>query len=216
VSFKKDQPALEQFRKRAKEDPANVVAIIGAGLSKPAGLPDWAGLKRLLLDDLWKQVESETPGSDSAAKREKLGRIEQSTDYWKDFTGIRALLHRTLFEEIVPGHLRLKPGCSIPPPYLQLWRLGIKGIVTFNLDSCAEDAFSEVHRRSVNHAAGKDVGRYDRFLQLLEPFVFHPHGMLNAPETWAFTETDLEEVFAKPEYSKFFSSLFGLFVGLCG
>jgi serine/threonine protein kinase len=208
VSFNKQQPALGQFRERVREDPANVVAIVGAGLSRPAGLPNWAELRRVLLDDARQQVESEKTGVVSDAKREAIARIDQSTDFWKDFTAIRNLLGRTLFETIVTQHLTLKPGNSIPAPYTLLWRLGIKGIVTFNLDSCAEDAFSEVHRRAINHAAGKEVGRYDRFLQLLDPFVFHPHGILGAPETWAFTEADLEDVFAKPEYSKFFSSLF--------
>ena len=91
---------------------------------------------------------------------------------------------------------------------MRIWRLGIKGIVTFNLDTCAVDSFASVNHCAVDSATSKDVARFSNFLSSPYQFVFQPHGHVSDTETWVFTQSDKNRLFGITAYQEFMKSLF--------
>jgi len=208
MEFDQSQQSFSDFRKRVKEDPGSVIAIVGAGLSKPAGLPLWIELKDQLISDLMKQADELPTPEEIIGRKSELGRLKSSKDNWYVFSGIQRLYYKHAFQMRIKELLTRKKEMPVPKAYIKLWQLGIKGMISFNLDTNPLDAFEEATKRRINFAAGREEIKYSQYLSSLEQFVFYPHGYLMDPKTWAFTQGDRQEILALQNYKKFFEALF--------
>lgn len=206
MKFDPTQDTYLEFREKIRKDPSGVVAIVGAGLSFPAGLPLWSELKTALLHDLRKAVPN-LPHGEQAGRTAQLDRIESSARYWQDFEEIENLSGRTDFRERVMQRLTPASGRDIPLAYSLLWRLGIKGIVTFNLDAFSINSYAKEFGRVVDHASGVEDHKYGRFLGSTEKFVLHAHGQLKDPNSWVFSANQRTRILDNHGYRDFFKAL---------
>ncbi len=192
---------FERLRKKIKEDPGSFVAIIGAGISKPAGLPDWKGLKNKLLDCYKNQCEE---FNDDQAKI--IENLESSTNLWSDFGQLKSILQPAEFERVIISQLSVE-GKEIPDPYRLLWELGINGVVTFNIDKFILNAYSQVKKSAVDFATGFEFVKYKHFPVSNNKFVFFPHGEISNPSSWIFTEQEKSSIYRTFDFKNILSNL---------
>lgn len=199
-------PDYIHLRSLVRENPKDFVAIIGAGLSKPCGIPSWVELRDHLVMDALDRI-SGIPPNEQLGYEQRLERIMSNPDLWTCFSELNEILPRQAYEDCIKKHLVVNDKKSIPQSYELLWQLGIKGIVTYNIDTCAIDSYARLNRCAVDTATGKDVSRYSQFLSGLQQFVFQPHGHLQDPRTWVFTQKELAELLSINAYTGFMNSL---------
>ncbi|MBI4284603.1 MAG: protein kinase [Chloroflexi bacterium] len=199
-------PDYVELRARIRENPKDFVAVVGSGLSVPAGLPDWLALKLCVIDDGLKRI-SDLANPEQQELRESLERIIDIPDLWLSFSKLKAVLDRNAYEQSIKNCLTTRGKMKIPRPYELLWKLDIKGIVNFNLDTFALDCYSSVRPFTVDCATHQDVSRYKQFAAGTQDFVFHPHGVIGDAETWVLTEEEKTKLLSKTEYTAFMDTL---------
>lgn len=194
------------LKKHLKENPKNFIALVGAGLSRPAGIPSWTELKTILLDHARARV-SEKKKDEQHTYLSKLERIEQSKDYWRDFSNLKLELGSSTYEYCIKDALNID--CKkIPENYELLWKLNISGILTTNLDTLAADSYASVYKRSVDLSTGINPSKYSTLLQGDSKYVLHLHGNINDSKSWIFTKSDLEALLRSDDYINFLRSAF--------
>jgi len=82
-----------------------------------------------------------------------------------------------------------------------------KGIVTFNIDTCAIDSYSRVKKIAVDTATGKDIARLNQFLIGPHCFVLQPHGHISDSSTWVFTNEEKTNLLGNHLYTTFMTLL---------
>ncbi|MEW6079733.1 MAG: SIR2 family protein [Thermodesulfobacteriota bacterium] len=206
MTLDKRHPDYIDLRSRIRENPKDFVVIVGAGMSRPCGLPTWTNLRGHLVDNARNRI-SEIPELERQGHKERLNRIAENTDLWRCFTELQGILSKEAYEEAIRERLTLKDKSSIPVTYELLWQLDVKGIMTYNIDTCAVDSYSKVHRSAVDTATAKETAKFSRFLIGPQQFVFQPHGHVSDPSTWVFTQAELGGLLASSTYTKFVQSL---------
>lgn len=212
-----DNPNYLELRRAISERPGDFVAIVGAGLSAQSGLPTWKQLTSMLIQhaenycvDL---VACGTP-PDIQLNFEKLS---NENDLWKVMKVIKSCLPKSDFEAAVKKHLQ--HNCPPRPPVtlVNLWRLGIKGIVTPNLDPLAVDAYANCFSRGVD-VSDASTRRYMEFLGDERHFVFQPHGTLGNSDSWVLTPDELSTIITDASYRQWWDRLLSsrnlLFLGI--
>lgn len=91
MPFDKNHPDYLDLRSRLRENPKEFVSIVGAGLSRPAGLPSWSELRDTLVENALRR-ESEVPEPELIGYREKLNRIKGNNDLWNSFSDLKNLM----------------------------------------------------------------------------------------------------------------------------
>ncbi|MGN0352479.1 MAG: SIR2 family protein [Roseburia sp.] len=193
--------AFDELKHKIVEDPASFVVILGAGASIPAGLPSWSELKNCLYDALPEVIED----SEQLAAAQRA--INESRDLWKAFSRLRHHLGTGKYEREVVHALDCS-NLAMPALYKQIWQLNISGIINFNLDKFAIDAYSEVHKKSVDVATGNEPHKFKNFPLSSEKFVFHPHGTLSDPTSWVFTENERRNLYQNHDFRNIITTLF--------
>ncbi|PKK83400.1 MAG: hypothetical protein CVT49_08805 [candidate division Zixibacteria bacterium HGW-Zixibacteria-1] len=206
MSIDKNHPDYINLRKRIRENSKDFIAIIGAGLSRPAGLPSWDELRNLLINDAFARL-SEYPEDEQDGYKKKLASLRSYNDLWKCFQELKKLLPGQAYISAIKSKLEILDKSRIPETYDMLWRLKIKGIVTFNIDTCAIDSFARENKCHVDMATSLETHKYSQFLSGTHNFVFHPHGILMDPTSWVFTEGEKTQLLCKREYISFMSNL---------
>lgn len=199
-------PDYLYLKSRIREDPRDFVALVGAGLSVPCGLPTWPGLKDLLVENALQRA-SDYPEEEQSAYIAKLMRISGGKNLWHAFSDLKATMHQLNYEKGIKERLTLTDKNKIPETYDLLWKLQIKGILTYNIDTCAIDSFAKVNKSAVDCATGKDISRYAHFLGGPQSFVFQPHGIVSDSSTWVFTNVERQELLNNQSYISFMKSL---------
>lgn len=207
MSFDKGHPNYESLRVSIRENPNDFIAVIGAGLSRPAGLPTWVELRNILIRDARNRIsdyeELEKDGYVAA-----LNRIEANADLWACFSELKTILTEPIYNNIIIDKLRLGGVSKVPETYELLWRLGIKGIVSFNIDTCAIDSYSRINGNVVDFALRHEFHKYSYFLSSPNKFVFYPHGIVTDPLSWVFTEAEKTRLLATRQYIDFMRNIF--------
>lgn len=185
-----------------------VVAVVGAGLSQPAGLPAWGVLRERLCDGLRDQVIGAEP---EKAKRIRLDaeRWSSEKDFWVSFEALRRLLGLAEYRAILRDALAIGDTATIPGSYRTLWSLPIRGILSLNLDSLARRAHSAVHPGAeLKNIVGRDAARLARLVHSPHRFLYQLHGSADDVASWIFTSSDLKKLYNTPGYSEFLDLVF--------
>lgn len=201
-----EHPDYIELRNRIRENPKDFVALVGSGLSIPAGIPDWLGLKFAIIDDAHKKI-TELPEEEQCDLRKQLEKIIDIKDLWQSFSKLKEILDRNTYEQSIKKQLTLQDKNLIPQSYDLLWKLNIKGIVDYNLDTCALDSFSKTRRFAVDHATHRDVSHFKQFIGGTQDFVFHPHGIISDSDTWVFTEEEKQALISRQDFNNFMDTL---------
>lgn len=216
MHFDKQHPDFLTLRKRIREESKEFVAIVGAGLSKRAGLPSWEKLR----DDLTEYAENRASGYPQDRRDDYLRKIKSITeesDHWRAFEELKNLLPLPAYTDYIKESLTLKFGKTIPDAYRQLWKLNIKGVISYNLDRFAIDSYSEVNGSAPDFATGFEASRYLQYQRGANQFVFHPHGHLSDPDSWVLTSTERDRLLGSQSYIQLFKTLWQtksfLFIG---
>jgi len=206
MSIDRNHPEYVDLKKRIKEDSKSFIVIVGAGMSKSAGLPDWAELRNRLIKNCLDR-QSDIPELELSGYINKLNRLSAENNLWQAFSELKHLMPQTAYEDCIKEALTIKDKSNIPSTYLSLWRLGIKGFVSFNLDTFATDSFAAVNHASVDTSTAREITRYANFLGSSNPFVFQPHGQVLDSETWVFTQSDKNRLYGTPAYLEFMKAI---------
>lgn len=182
------------------EDPASFVVVLGAGASIPAGLPSWTTLKNILCDALPEVLED----PDELVKTQQY--INDSSNLWVAFSRLQRYLGNGIYERTIRRALDCT-GHQMPELYRQIWQLNVSGIINFNLDKFAVDAYSKVHEKSVDVATGNEPHKFRNFCSSDEKFVFHPHGVLSDATSWVFTAKSQRELYQDPDFRNMMTTL---------
>lgn len=195
-----------------------VVAVVGAGLSQPAGIPGWADLRKQLATTL---LDRAALVEDKEARRIRrdVDRLVTEGDPWLAFEGFRDALgvadyRATLRDALVEGDTAQPPAM-----YQLLWKLPIRGILSLNLDSFAKRSHSIVHSGSeLKNFLGRDAGRLSRFVHSPHHYLYQLHGTTDDYSSWVFTKSDLSRLYASAGYNEFLQLVFStctvLFLGI--
>lgn len=168
-------------------------------------LPSWSGLRdELVLNAL--ERETELPDEEKDGRNAALERISEETDLWHCFSQLKDMLPKHAYEDCIRSSLEVESE-KIPGSYDLLWQLNIKGILTFNIDTCAVHSFSRVNKSAVDTATSKDVAKFSKFMTVPQQFVFQPHGHISDPESWVFTSTERDHLLNNADYTKYMTTL---------
>ena len=192
--------AFDDLMHKIAEDPSSFVVILGAGASIPAGLPSWTALKGILCDALPEILED----PDELLKAQQ--HINDSSNLWIAFSRLQRTLGNGLYEKTIK-HALDSAGHRMPELYRQIWQLNISGIINFNLDKFAVDAYSKVHEKSVDVATGNEPHKFLNFCLSDEKFVFHPHGVLSDATSWVFTVKSQQDLYRNPDFRNMMTTL---------
>lgn len=196
MPYSKSQDSLVELGHLIAEASKNVVFVVGAGLSVPAGLPSWATLIKNLTDEA---VASITTANESEEVKERnLARLRSFKDPWLIGDEIARLLAPGRYVELVKGWLNVK---DVPATYDALWDLSPSGVISFNLDQLAERSMRGTDERV---ASATEVNKFPRFLLLAKPFLFQPHGRLAHPESWVLRGTARDRLLKDNQYYRRF------------
>lgn len=202
-----ESPGYCALRKALSERPGDFVAVVGAGMSAESGLPTWKKLSLLLIDEAEALVNAKKESDIPLDITPNFERLRFDKDLWKTMSNVRTILEKTAFEGSIRKHLRY--GNPPPPPnsLINLWKVGIKGIVTPNLDSLTADAFASCFSRGVDSSTARDTRRYLEFIGDERRFVFQPHGQLGDPDSWVMTPEVLARILKDASYRSWWDRL---------
>ena len=210
----KSDPAYEGLYATFAVGSQPVVAVVGSGLSMPAGLPTWPGLKKHLVDVL-KRKAAGFDADESRAQLAKATKIEQTENYWLAFEMLQKALRTTTYRAEVRNALSPADTADIPAAYTTLWRTPIRGVLTVNLDSLARRAFSAAYPGGDLKAfLGRDASRLTSLLHGPHRFLYNLHGVSDDAESWVFTKPDLDDLLANGNYQALLRAIFSTYTVL--
>jgi serine/threonine protein kinase len=197
--FSESQPSLNQLGYLIAEASRTVVFVVGAGVSKPAGIPLWSSLqgelKTIAVDHINKKP------LEKSTKANLLRLLNETEDAWH----LGDALEDSIPQEVYDREVRrmLSPGKEIDT-YKQLWNLNPSGLISLNLDNLARIALNGTDDQ---HATSLDDGLYERFLLLSRPFLFQVHGDLGRKKSWVLGARQRNKLLKNPTYRNFIKSL---------
>lgn len=213
-----NQASFSRFRTVYSERIKPIVVWGGAGLSTPAGLPTWSGLR----DFLQHSYESSIPSFDDTEQQKRksyLGYIRNTDDQWLAFQLLEKHLGASTFRALVREKLACPPSVNFPPLYEKLWELNIDGFITLNLDRFAFKSIPTVKKSAVCEIPDSTkLGSYLHVLNTGRQFIANLHGILDDSEGWIFTKTKLLEIQNNHGYRNFLNTIFSsycvVFIGI--
>jgi len=199
------QPSYQLFRAAFAERKAPLVIICGSGLSAPAGIPTWPGLKKKLLSDA-EAKERVVNQIGKTILSPQIEGVKNNNNMWVSFKILKQILTRPIFDNLVERYLTPDDSQGIPKGYLELARLNPRGVVTLNIDKFAGESFAGMP--SSNTIYGKELAQRWNLLNVASSYLVYLHGGIHDPSTWVFTQDDLEEISKTEGYKLFLGSLF--------
>lgn len=201
-------PHFQDLRDTLRKSARNTVVITGAGIGALSGLPLWDRLRTLLCDELTREAEAMPDENMRHSRLSLLASIMAMSDLWSAFARIKREMSPPSFTRMVRNFLTPAADQEPNPFYNRIWSLGVRGIVTFNMDETAENSYANIFGATTVSCDTKQPQQYSSLLHAdAEHFVFHPHGRISAPGSWVFTTEDRDEVINTPAYKKFVTSL---------
>lgn len=192
--FNDKQPGYQQLASIVAERTNRIVLWIGAGLSRPAGLPSWATLRHTLCEALVNKAATGDLENQSRA-RKQAEQIENLQDMWLAFTRLRTSLGAATFRATIREALRAADDCPIPAIYLKLLDLPISGILSLNLDRLAARAYTVKYPgRNVVEFSGFQSGSHLHVLKGSTPFIANLHGISANESSWILTQDSMRQI----------------------
>jgi len=216
MKFNDNQPAFELLRNIISERTQEFVFWVGAGLSRPAGIPTWSELKTFLIKEGLKDAEAKEENQKNKIKRALEAAKEQ--DNWLAFNIIKENIGNTLFSELIRQKLMPKKDVKPPSLYGLLWSLRPKGMLTTNLDQFASASFYKLFDESLGEITGLEAGKKRSVLNSSLKYVVNLHGKISDAETWVLTQEQLTGLLSDKYYTESINSILSsktvIFVGL--
>lgn len=210
-------PAYNVLRKAIVEETAPLVLVVGSGLSMPAKLPNWLGLRKIVEHQL-DELEYSNIRTGTSFDKGLFNQAHDTDDYWLFFKHAKKALTPATFKEIIRSSLDSgsKP---TPPGYTELLKLKPKGLVTLNLDRFAANAMAAAKPGlPVAPIYGTELTRKWALLNDETPFLVYLHGSIDDSQTWVLDQDELKSITNNQSHSLFLSNLYlnntVLFVGL--
>ena len=183
----------------------NVVAFVGAGMSKQGGLPLWSELMR----SLDQQVQELRPARADHARKAVL---EHSDLLWQAELFRLELERSAAYERFLRRTFRkrLKEGAEV---FRALVGLGFRHFVTTNYDTFIEQALAEggVDFEELDWTDRQECRSFflNHLLARQSPFVIHIHGRYDYPRSIVLSHRDYVARYVQsPEYVEKLSVLF--------
>ncbi|WP_437985475.1 protein kinase domain-containing protein [Sorangium sp. So ce117] len=202
MSYDRAQQSIQELGYLIAEASKNVVFIVGAGLSMPAGLPSWNKLNEALKIEALACIKAskELP---AAQKDRETQRLAEMQDAWLLGDKFRELIPQGRYNQLVRDKLHSD---TVPESYKRIWALKPSGVVSFNLDSLAERALGGLKEQV---ASALDESRFQKFLLLSRPFLFQPHGVLRRPDSWVLGMKNRNALLTNAAYKRWIGSMLG-------
>ena len=215
--FNQDQPSYGRLRSIVAERTSPLIAWVGSGLSKPAGLPLWRELKdRLCQALLRKALTLDAEGGGIIMAKHTLASKE--SNYWVAFDILQDALGAQSYASEIKSALSVALRISVPSNYRDLWSLRLDGVFNLNLDRLATRALVEFRHVSPNEFSGKHASKYTHLLKSNAPFICNLHGVLDDADTWVLTSPEIKSLLKNRGYINFLRSCLStrtiLFIGL--
>lgn len=202
LRFDINQDAYLAFRNIVAERTSSVVAWVGSGLSRPAGIPTWSALKEKLVDVLIRKINTLLE-DDAIEIRARCKAAQDESNFWVTFEILRKALGTTSYRETIRAALQPGETASIPQTYANLWKLPLGGVLNLNLDRLATRAFTEIHTgKPLNEFLGKQAGENAHLLKSPHPFLANLHGIASQESSWVFTQSELRRLQKSPGYKE--------------
>ncbi|WP_182086138.1 protein kinase [Aureimonas sp. ME7] len=218
-----EHPAYKYLRKAISEDVAPLVVVVGSGLSRSDGYPDWKGL-RSEVETALRQKRIAELDADPKADVSTIENAIGQRDYWHFFRDAKESLTRPTYNHIISNILGNRSnakgeGTESGLGLRQLLKLSPKGVVTLNLDPIAGNVFSEYNPGSmVIPIYGFDLNQKWKLISDEKRFLVYMHGHVSEPHTWVLGQDELDALTRSQAHSLFLTSLFVnhtvLFVGI--
>lgn len=187
----------------------------GAGLSKPANLPDWTELKSILVKDLEEKAYALLESDPERTRlMNRAASIDKETNTWVAFTMLRNELGKSSFKAGIREQFAKSDRVPVPDQYLGFWKIGIRGIVNLNLDRLATRAYAESHMTVLQELNSNSIYSGPVVLGSGKQFVINLHGIIEDENTWVFTNDELKSLQRKKAYKTTLSALFTNFTVL--
>lgn len=204
MAFDTQQDTYVALKKVIAERTSPVIAWVGAGLSAPAGLPSWEGLLDDLIGVVRRKHASITTSQKSKGLEARLLEERRLRNYWIAFQLLEELLGSTSYQAEIRERLDAAAHSSIPPGYDALWKTGIQGVVTFNLDQFASRSYSLAYPgKAVDQFIGSQARNMLGVLQRPRPFIGNVHGVIENSSSWIFSHNKLNDLLRDPGYCQF-------------
>ena len=189
---------LEEWRSGARP----IVIWAGAGLSAPAGLPSWPTLLNKIAGEANSYINTLSE-EQQKEKRFQYKALNSISNPWIAFEKIETILGEQGFEAAIKRSLNPALKCEVPKIYTELWKLGISGFFTLNIDRLASRAYSEAGiGEMVIERNGFDLKAIIGNISTAgsSRFIANLHGVFEEPDTWIFTETKRKTLFSDKRY----------------
>ncbi len=179
MPFNPDQEPFKQLCETFARKTSPLLIWVGAGLSQPAGLPGWGELR-------WKLVAFTRSASlqlDSDGRKRLLAYAElaeSEPDLWNAFEHLRKALNESSYPAAIRSALKKAETAQVPKAYVELWKLGVGGMITLNIDRLATRGFTSLHAGAAfTEFSGKSIAAHMDSLRSSVPFVANLHGTLD-------------------------------------
>lgn len=140
--FSRDQASFRALRGHFAERTRPLLAWMGAGVSASAGLPNWVQLIDLLAEAAKNKAEALGLVGGSGVHA-KLAAYRKQGNPWDQMQILKEALGESTFTSVVKSALGRADTCDPPALYGRIWKLGVKGLLTLNLDRFAARSFTK-------------------------------------------------------------------------
>ncbi|MDP2228185.1 MAG: protein kinase [Moraxellaceae bacterium] len=199
-----EQKAVGELLEAWKVGARPVVVWLGAGMSTPAGLPSWVDLRTAILN-AFKQDASLLQERDKAARLAKLENLKKMDSLWATFEELEKLGKAT-FDSVIKSEFTKSLKVSPPEAYKDLWDLGVRGVISLNVDGFSRRAFAESQfsKLTLVERNGFNVSALIGYLTKNDSrIIANIHGDAEDPSSWVFTESKLQQLLKKKDFNEF-------------
>lgn len=219
MAFNKQQPAYQRLREIHAERRKPIVFWTGAGLSMPAKLPSWPGLRDQLIDRAFEAILT-LPETEAKEREAALEAAKVNLSLWDAFRAIKATMGPHEFREEIRELLSHRADAEIPEAYRLIWELpGVRGMLTLNLDEFALKSHKRVRlSEDIVSFVGRDAPDYAHVLGKGRPFIANLHGIMDSQKSWIFTTDEVTGLIQSTGYRAFIATVFSqmcvVFIGI--
>jgi len=175
-------------------------------MSASAGIPTWPQLVESLATAAREKLSS-LGSEEGGFLATKLRAADSASSPWDRMQILREALGEATFSGAIRRELGRADTLNPPENYRRIWNLGVRGVLTLNLDKFATRAFTlSFPEKAFSECCGCNIDQYLTILQSPLPFVVNVHGETANASSWVLTSRDLSALLANEGYRRFIAS----------